>query len=101
MRSIVPREQLTPCGYMDILGCNGYNTKDVVCVTANGDNNFIDEGIVEGSLLFIDTSEKYQPGQLNVFKFKEEVTPQLKLSRKRISGTTYFGKVLMSVNQYK
>ena len=101
MNSIVPREQLTPCGYMDILGCNGYDTKNVVCVTANGDNNFLNEGIVEGTLLFVDTSEEYKAGQLNVFKFKEEVTPQLKLSRTKLSGTTYFGKVMMAVNQYK
>ena len=73
MNSIVPREQLTPCGYMDILGCNGYDTRNVVCVTANGDNNFLNEGIVEGTLLFVDTSEEYKAGQLNVFKFKEEV----------------------------
>ena len=42
MNSIVSKEKLTPCGFHDILGCQGYNTKSVVCMTANGDNKDID-----------------------------------------------------------
>lgn len=100
MNSIVSRDKITPCGYRDILGCNGYEPKNIVCVTANGDDNFLNEGIVEGTILFVDTSIKYKQGQLNVFKFKEEVSPQFKLSRTRVSGTAYVGKVLIAINQY-
>lgn len=100
MNSIISKENITPCGYMDILGCKGYNTKNIICVTANGDNNFLNEGIVEGSILFVDTSEKYKSRQLNVFKFKEETNPQFKLSRTKVTGATYIGKVLMAINQY-
>lgn len=102
MNSIVAKENMTPCGYYDILGCSGFmNTKHIVCMTANGDNNFVDEGIVEGTLLFIDTSQSFQKGLLNVLKYADGVEPQFKLSRKKLSGTTQYGKVVLAVNQYK
>ena len=84
MNCIVSKENMTPCGYYDILGCSGFmNTKHIVCMTANGDNNFVDEGIVEGTLLFIDTSQSFQKGLLNVLKYADGVEPQFKLSRKK------------------
>ena len=84
-----------------MLGCNGYEQIDnIICLTANGDNNFLNEGIVEGSLLFIDTNSKYQEGLLNVFKFKANISPQYKLSRNKVAGATFVGKVLMAINQY-
>jgi len=102
MNSIVEKENMTPCGYYDILGCSGFNnTKYIICMTANGDNNFLDEGIVEGTLLFIDTTQPFQKGLLNVLKFKDGAEPQFKLSREKITGTTQYGKVVMAVNQYK
>lgn len=100
MNSIVSREKLTPCGYNDILGCQEYNTKSVVCMTANGDNNFLNEGIVEGSILFIDTNQKYAQGQLNVFKYRENTNPQYRLSRTKVKDATFFGIVLLAINQY-
>ena len=101
MNSIVLSDKHAPCGYMGILGCDGYEkTANIICLTANGDNNFLNEGIVEGSLLFIDTSSKFQEGLLNVFKFKANISPQYKLSRNKVAGATFVGKVLMAVNQY-
>ena len=59
-----------PCSYLCILGCGGYkNTEQIICMTATGDNNFLSDGIVEGTLLFIDTSSKFKSGLLNVFKY--------------------------------
>lgn len=101
MNSIVQNDTHVPCGYMGMLGCNGYgNTAQIICLIASGDNNFLDEGIVEGSLLFVDTGEEYQKGLLNVFRYKATRTPQYKLSRNRIPHAAYIGKVLMAVNQY-
>ncbi len=101
MNSIVLSDTHVPCGYMGMLGCNGYEQIDnIICLTANGDNNFLNEGIVEGSLLFIDTNSKYQEGLLNVFKFKANISPQYKLSRNKVAGATFVGKVLMAINQY-
>lgn len=101
MNSIVLSDTHVPCGYMGMLGCNGYEQIDnTICLTANGDNNFLNEGIVEGSLLFIDTSSKYQEVLLNVFKFKANISPQYKLSRNKVAGATFVGKVLMAINQY-
>ena len=90
-----------PYGYAGILGCGGYtNTDNVICMTVATDGKFVHDGIVEGTLLFIDTSEKFQHGLLNVFKYKAPRTPQYKLSRKKIPHASYIGKVLMAVNQY-
>ncbi len=101
MNSIVLSDNHAPCGYMGMLGCNGYDKADkIICLTANGDNNFLNEGIVEGSLLFIDTDTQFQKGLLNVFKFKTNISPQYKLSRNRVAGATFIGKVLMAINQY-
>lgn len=101
MNSIVLSDKHAPCGYMGILGCNGYDKADkIICLTANGDNNFLNEGIVEGSILFVDTSGKFQAGLLNVFKFKSDISPQYKLSRNKVAGATFLGKVLMAINQY-
>ncbi len=80
MNSIIAKEKLMPAAYFDILGCRGFdNTEDIVCMTANSDNNFLNEGIVEGTLLFIDTGKTFEEGLLNVFKYDEETTPQYKL----------------------
>jgi len=101
MNSIVLSDKHAPCGYMGILGCNGYEKTDsVICLTANGDNNFLAEGIVEGSILFIDTKGKFQEGLLNVFKYKSNISPQYKLSRNKVAGASFVGKVLMAINQY-
>jgi len=101
MNSIVLSDTHVPCGYMGILGCNGYEKADkIICLTANGDNNFLNEGIVEGSILFIETSSKFQEGLLNVFKYKSNISPQYKLSRNKVAGATFVGKVLMAINQY-
>lgn len=101
MNSIAQSDNHVPCCYMGILGCNGYEkTDNIICLTANGDNNFLNEGIVEGSILFIETSSKFQEGLLNVFKYKLNISPQYKLSRNKVAGATFVGKVLMAINQY-
>lgn len=90
-----------PCGYLGVLGCGGYtNTDHVICMTATGDNNFLADGIVEGTLLFIDTSSEYEKGLLNVFKYNSDRSPQYKLSKRKVPRAAYIGKVLMAVNQY-
>ena len=91
-----------PCKMKDVIGCDGYtNTNNVVCMTANGENNFIDEGIVKNSLLFIDTSESFIAGMLNVFKLQPDCSPQYKLSKDKVPNASYFGKVIMAINQYQ
>ena len=54
MNQIVTIQAHAPVGYMGMLGCDGYqNATNIICMTASGDNHFIAEGIVEGSLLFM------------------------------------------------
>ena len=102
MNSITFSDKHPPCGYLGILGCNGYEkSESVVCLTANGDNTFLNEGIVEGSILLVDTGAEFQEGLLNVFKFRKDCSPRYKLSRNRIAGAAFVGKVLMAINQYR
>ena len=90
-----------PCGYLGVLGCGGYqNTDKVICMKASGDNNFLADGIVEGTLLFIDTGSQYQKGLLNVYKYSAARSPQYILSKRKIPKAVYVGKVLMAVTQY-
>lgn len=101
MNSIVTTEKLKPICYTHIIGCGGFgHTKSVICLTANDDNNFLNEGIVEGSLLFVDTEKDYQKGELNVFKYNDDTVPEYKLSRTEVDGATYIGKILMTINRY-
>ena len=90
-----------PYRYMGILGCSGYDPNSkIICLTANGDNHYMKEGIVEGSLLFVDTGEAFRRGELNVFQISS-AEPKYKLARNKPRNSTYIGKVLMAVNQYK
>ena len=90
-----------PCSYLGILGCGVYkNTEQIICMTATGDNNFLTDGIVEGTLLFIDTSSEFKSGLLNVFKYNSYRSPQYKLSKRKVPKADYIGKVLMAVTQY-
>lgn len=101
MNETVRTDAHAPCGYLGVLGCGGYkNTEKVICMTATGDNNFLAEGIVEGTILFIDTACEYQKGLLNVYKYDSVKAPQYKLSKRKVPRASYVGKVLMAVNQY-
>ncbi len=101
MNGITNPQTHSPCGYSGILGCDGYsNTSNIICLVANGDNNFLNEGIVKGTILFIDRNNHFQEGLLNVFCFKEQCEPNYKLSRSKVAKATYIGKVIMAINQY-
>ena len=90
-----------PMNYLDMLGCGGYQSTDkVVCMIASAHNNFISKGIVEGSLIFVDTDCECQRGNLNVYRCLNGREPQYKLSRKDVIQATFVGRVLMAVNQF-
>lgn len=94
-------EKHTPGKQFDIIGCSGYsNMNNIVCLTASADNNFIEEGIVQGTLLFVDKDSTYEKGKLNVFRYKRDRSPQYKLSRTKIPKGSFIGTVFMAVNQY-
>ena len=101
MDQVVSMQSHAPVGYMDVLGCEGYqNAANIICMTASGDNHFLSDGIVEGSVLFIDPDSEYQKGNLNVYQYRTKREPQYKLSRKKVPWATFVGKVVMAVNQY-
>ena len=90
-----------PGGCMGMLGCDGYqNTDKVICFYASAHNNFISDGIVEGSLVFVDTDCDCLRGNLNVYRRFDGREPQYKLSRKDVPQAAFVGKVVMAVNQF-
>lgn len=94
-------EKHTPCMHAGVIGCSGYSEKNnIICLTASDDNNFLQEGIVQGTLLFVDADSTYEKGKLNVFRYKRERSPQYKLSRTKVPKGSFVGTVFMAVNQY-
>lgn len=101
MNQSVQLQEHAPASFMGVLGCDGYpNTDQVICFYASAHNNFISEGIVEGSLVFVDTNSECQRGNLNVYRYQNGKESQYKLSRKENLQATFVGKVLMAVNQF-
>ena len=102
MSRVTYSEVHAPYQYMGILGCSGYDPNGkIICLTANGDNHYLKDGIVEGSLLFVDTEKQFCRGALNVFRLTTETEPQYKLARNKPRNATYVGKVLMAINQFQ
>lgn len=86
----------------EILGFQGYSPEDMFSVFADGANNFLDYGIVEGSLLVVDQKIPFAEGKLCVFETGRELNGQkhLKVSKISLDGLPYIGQIVMSVNLY-
>lgn len=101
MNTLCDFSQHVPCSIDGIVGCSCYsNTDSIICFIANADNNFLNEGIVEKSILFVDTMGHFEDGKLNVFE-QENCTPKLKVSRARLPDSVFIGRVVMCANQYE
>ena len=97
----IASDKYCPCKHKNIIGVfDKKHGRDLVCLIANDDNNFLKEGIVEGSLLFVDRNEEYIDGSLNVFEFNDNREPKYKLSRTIVNDASYIGKVMITMNQY-
>lgn len=86
-----------------VLGFAGYTGEEsIFCALANGDNNFLNYGIAENSLLVIDQKMPFEINKLNVFMTEKLVNGQnqMKLSLTRLDGCPFIGRVIMSVSQY-
>ena len=101
MNSICDILKHTPCIVNGIVGCDRYeNTDSIMCLIANNDNNFLNEGIVEKSIIFVDTKGTYEPGKLNVFERENEI-PKFKISRTQLPEAKFIGRIIMTANQYE
>ncbi len=101
MNTLCDISKHAPCSLNGIVGCNCYlNTDSIICFIANGDNNFLNEGIVEKSILFVDTEGTFETGKLNVFE-QENNTPKFKVSRTQLPDARFVGRVVMCANQYE
>lgn len=96
--SVVYSDTHPPQKIRSLLGCSGYSTESIVCLIANGDNNFMDYGIVENSLLFVDINKPFRKNSLNVYKGMDE---GYELSKDRTENKEYIGRVIMVTNQYE
>ena len=77
------------------LGCDGFtNTDSIFCLAANGDNNFLNFGIIENSILFVDKSKSFFDGGLNVYQLQDGT---FKLSRTELNEE-YKGRIIMATN---
>ena len=101
MNTLIRSESHRPCCSDGVLGLSGYTgVESIICFTANGDNNFLNEGIVETSVLFVDTAKECREGLLNVYRRANAETP-FKVSRTPIDGAEYFGRIILTVNPYQ
>ena len=84
-----------------VIGFDGFNGGDIVCAIANGDNNFIKNGIVEGSLILIDKALPFRRGKLNIFRTDGENGESVgfRISTTKLEKFPYYGRIIMSVNQ--
>lgn len=78
-----------------ILGCDGFSDTDTIfCLVANGDNNFLNFGIVNDTILFVDKSKEFKEDSINVYILKDNT---FKLSRTRLAEI-FQGRIVMTVN---
>ena len=103
MSRVVLSEKHLPCIQKDVLGCNGHIGKDdYFCLIATKEDGsdgtrYINDGIVENSILYVNKKVPFENDRLNVF-----IDPDgnFELSTKRKTDKTYFGRVIMTINQY-
>lgn len=101
MNTLCKVSKHSPCSVDGIIGCSGYsNVESIICLIANDDNNFLNEGIVEKSIVFVDTKGTFENGKLNVFE-RKDCTPKLKISRVRLPDSKFIGRIIMCANQYE
>ena len=83
----------------DIIGMSGYYSKSAFALVANDDDNYLNHGIAKNSLVVVDPELPYKKGKLCVF-YNPEKKPQMRLSKKKLSGCPYCGRVILSINSF-
>ncbi len=86
----------TPALSDGILGMDGFSkSDDICCLAANSTGKFLNKGICDGSIIYINRTSSYSENNLNVF-----VMPDggYLLSDKDEPDGFYFGKAIMTVN---
>lgn len=88
-----------PCIKRDIIGCDGYINKTdcIYCLIVNKDGNFLKDGIIENSVVFVDSSIPYEEDKLNVFVTDAGI---FQISTTKPLCNDYSGRVIMALNQY-
>ena len=90
-------EKHSPCITGNILGCEGFEYKDSIFrIMINGDNNFINYGITEDTIVFADRDKEFIDGGINVYRLNDG-SYTLSRSKKKAD---FKGRVIMSVNIY-
>lgn len=75
---------------------------DLFALRANDDNNFLSHGIAKGTLVVVNPRLPYVPGKLSVFRSKKELVdqPNMKLSKSKLRGYSFAGRVIAAITQY-
>ena len=69
---------------------------NLCCLIADGSGNFLNSGITEGTLIYIDRSLPFEKGEINVFRINGTYI----LSELNVSNGKFVGRAVMSVNRY-
>ena len=85
----------TPDFREGVLGCRGYPPMGMIALTAGDEGHFIQQGIIDGSIVFVQTLYPFEEGKINVFYVNDEDGEHYKLSMKRIFGK-YIGQAVGS-----
>lgn len=100
MNRVVISEIHKPSMKEGIIGCGGYTKKPdrLYCLIVNGDGLYLNDGIVNGSIVYVDADAPYEIDKLNVFV---NDVGQYELSVDRRCDDRYLGRVIMAINKYE
>ena len=76
-----------------VLGCRGYAPTGFKSFFAGDEGNYIEDGIVENSIVFVQTMYGFEEGKLNVFLLPDG--KEYKISRTLLPGE-YIGQAVAS-----
>lgn len=77
-------------------------SQNIVAMKADGGNHFMEFGIVEGSIVYLDLAAKSKKGCLSCYKRTyTKDGPLYKLSLHPMEGYRYFGRVILTMKYYE
>lgn len=88
-----------PCIREEVVGCDGYAYKFdcLYCLIVSESRRHVNDGIVENSIIYVDSSIPYEKDRLNIFV---NDMGEFELSASRENDKDYSGRVIMTINQY-
>ena len=83
----------------DLIGLEGYDSREVFALIANGDDHFLQYGIAKNSIVVVDPKLPYTAEKLSVFHDPTKL-PALRLAKEKLPDCEYRGRVLFAISQF-